>query len=128
ITVFLCLLKNNKMLIYCTKVINCYQIPFIHPISYLRSMKYFEELEHLLHIEHDEDHLQYHLQMKKNSIQARKEMGVTWFPIIIKNEELGAGDYLQIEIERPNADVPHKFRFGMPVEVFSNHPPQTDCL
>lgn len=91
-------------------------------------MKYFEELEHLLHIEHDEDLLQYQLQMKKNSIQARKEMGVTWFPIIIKNEELGAGDYLQIEIERPNADVPHKFRFGMPVELFSNHAPQTDCL
>ncbi len=91
-------------------------------------MKYFEDLAHLLQIEHQEDEMQYKLQIEKNSVQSRKEMGITWFPIVIKNEELGVGDYLQVEIERPNADIPHKFRFGMPVELFSNHAPQTDRI
>lgn len=91
-------------------------------------MKYFENLEELLQIEHKDDAAQYKLQMERNSVHSRKEMGVTWFPIIIKNEELGAGDYLQVEIERPQTDIPHQFRFGMPVELFSNHAPETDHL
>lgn len=96
--------------------------------SYLRSMKYFEDLAKLLDIEYQEDLQQYQLLMEQKSVHSRKEMGITWFPIIIKNEELGAGDYLQLEIERPQVDIPHKFRFGMPVELFSNHAPQTDRL
>lgn len=91
-------------------------------------MKYFEDLAKLLDIEYQEDLQQYQLLMEQKSVHSRKEMGITWFPIIIKNEELGAGDYLQLEIERPQVDIPHKFRFGMPVELFSNHAPQTDRL
>ena len=60
-------------------------------------------------------------------VAERRENGMTWFPIAIKDTELGRGDYLTVEAERTtHQDILHQFRFGMSAALFSNHDPKND--
>lgn len=87
-------------------------------------MDYFKRLSHLLGIEKEEDRKQYQLLTSRMSIPERRENGMTWYPITIKDTEIGRGDYLTIEAERTtHQDVVHQFRFGMTAALFSNHNP-----
>ncbi|MFM2386440.1 MAG: hypothetical protein RL660_1197 [Bacteroidota bacterium] len=83
---------------------------------------YFQDLEKLLKIEQDTDRAQYQQLLQQKSVHARREAGVCWYPIIIKGTEVGYGDYITIEIERP-ADYAdsHQLRSGMPAALFSQH-------
>ncbi|MDQ3279243.1 MAG: AAA domain-containing protein, partial [Bacteroidota bacterium] len=57
----------------------------------------------------------------------RREAGLTWYPIAIRETELGRGDYLTVEVERTtHTDIMHQLRFGMSAALFSNHDPQND--
>ncbi|MEN5378816.1 AAA domain-containing protein [Sphingobacterium kitahiroshimense] len=90
-------------------------------------MNYFDELKTLLNIEQDFDREQYETLLLKSSLNERKLKGVTWFPIQIKVEEMGRGDYLTITLSKTNnQEDEHRFRFGMPVALFSNHDPLVD--
>ncbi|MCW2263591.1 MULTISPECIES: AAA domain-containing protein [Sphingobacterium] len=90
-------------------------------------MNYFDELKTLLNIEQDFDREQYETLLLKSSLNERKLKGVTWFPIQIKGEEMGRGDYLTITLSKTNnQEDEHRFRFGMPVALFSNHDPLVD--
>lgn len=92
-------------------------------------MNYFEELIVLLDTEQEFDREQYESLLLKSSLNERKQKGVTWFPIQIKGDEMGRGDYLTITLGKTNdLDEPHRFRFGMPVVLFSNHDPRLDRL
>ena len=54
---------------------------------------------------------------------------MTWFPIAIRDTEIGKGDYLTIEAERTtHQDIIHQLRFGMTAALFSNHNPKQDRL
>lgn len=78
-------------------------------------------LRKLLKIERDEDFAQYKLHFSRNNINYRKENGVTWYPIIISNTEIGLGEYLIIDIERTtDHNEPHQFSGGKVVSLFSN--------
>lgn len=91
------------------------------------NMNYFDELTTLLNIEQNFDREQYELLLLKSSLNERKLKGVTWFPIQIKSDEIGRGDYLTITLTKTNQiEEEHRFRFGMPVALFSNHDPQVD--
>ena len=91
------------------------------------NMNYFDELTTLLNIEQNFDREQYELLLLKSSLNERKLKGVTWFPIQIKSEEIGRGDYVTITLNKTNhLEEEHRFRFGMPVALFSNHDPQVD--
>lgn len=81
-------------------------------------------LQQLLKIERDEDLAQYKSFFARNNINYRKENGVTWYPIIISNVEIGLGEYLIIDIERTtNHNEPHRFSGGKIASLFSNtHP------
>ncbi len=62
-------------------------------------------------------------------VNARRENGMTWFPIAIRETEIGKGDYLTIEVERTtHIDLPHQLRFGMTAALFSNHNAKQDRL
>ncbi|CAN5820068.1 AAA domain-containing protein [soil metagenome] len=75
----------------------------------------------LLAIEKEEDYKQYVAQFERNSIQERRKNGVTWYPVQIISEELGYGDYLNIEIERTQGlNELHQFGGGKNIELFSN--------
>lgn len=92
-------------------------------------MDYFRRLQELLRIEKDEDKKAYLQLIEGTSVNARRESGITWYPIAIRDTELGRGDYLTVEAERTtHTDLPHLFRFGASAALFSNHHPQDDRL
>ncbi len=90
-------------------------------------MDYFAQLTNLLKLEQGEDRRQYQEQSISASVLVRREAGLTWYPIAIRDTELGRGDYLTIEVERTtHQDMAHQLRFGAPAALFSNHAPATD--
>ncbi len=80
------------------------------------------ELRKLLKVERDEDFDQYKHHFSRNNINHRKENGVTWYPIVISNIEIGIGEYLHIDVERTtNHNEPHQFSGGKVASLFSNN-------
>ncbi len=85
-------------------------------------MDYFKKLQQLLKIERDEDRLLYKQITESSSITARRSNGLAWYPVAIKDTELGRGDYLTVEVERTtHQDITHQFRAGVSAILFSNH-------
>ena len=92
-------------------------------------MNYFDELISLLNEEQQYDKMQHEALLLRNSLNERRIQGVTWFPIQITDSELGRGDYLSVSLNKTNHfDIEHRFRFGMPVSLFSNHDPKVDRI
>ncbi|MDQ1138708.1 AAA domain-containing protein [Pedobacter agri] len=91
--------------------------------------EYFKKLQELLITERDED-LQAYLKLTENTSAAdRRLLGLTWYPIAIRNSEIGRGDYLTVELERTtHQDISHQFKFGSSVVLFSNHDAKEDRL
>ncbi len=90
-------------------------------------MDYFSRLAELLKIEQAEDRRQYQEQAMSASVSVRREAGLAWYPIAIRDTELGRGDYLTVEVERTtHQDIAHQLRFGAPAALFSNHDPAID--
>ncbi len=86
-------------------------------------------LRKLLKIERDEDFAQYKQHFSRNNINFRKENGVTWYPIVISNIEIGHGEYLSIDIERTtNHNEPHQFSGGKNAALFSNTYPDEQAI
>src|SRR5205085_10153913 len=60
-------------------------------------------------------------------VKERKPNGMTWYPVAIKDTEIGRGDYLTVEVERTtHQDIIHQLRFGMSAALFSNHDAKND--
>lgn len=92
-------------------------------------MEYFKKLLDLLKTEREEDRNQYRLITERSSVNERREAGMAWYPVAIRNTEIGRGDYLTVELERTtHQDIPHQFRFGSSAAIFSNHNPQDDRM
>ena len=78
-------------------------------------------LRRLLKVERDEDFAQYKQHFSRDNINYRREKGVTWYPVVITNVEIGHGEYLSIEIERTtNHNEPHQFSGNKSAALFSN--------
>jgi superfamily I DNA and/or RNA helicase len=87
-------------------------------------MDYFKDLTELLKIEQEEDRQAYRVLTERSSVNERRAAGISWYPIVLKDTEIGRGDYLTIELERTNnQDVIHQFRFGAAAALFSQHDP-----
>jgi hypothetical protein len=90
-------------------------------------MDYFKKLSGLLQIEKEEDRKSYQEIMEKLPVTERRANGMTWYPVAIKDTEIGRGDYLTIELERTtHQDLIHQLRFGMSAALFSNHDSTND--
>lgn len=88
-------------------------------------MDYFKKLSELLRTEEQADRLAYKQLTESSSLAARRANGLSWYPVVIRDTELGAGDYLTVELERTNHfEVAHLFRFGATAELFSNRDPK----
>ncbi|MGZ4055494.1 MAG: AAA domain-containing protein [Bacteroidia bacterium] len=86
-------------------------------------------LRKLLKTERDEDFEQYKQHFSRNNINHRKLNGVTWYPVIITNTEIGLGEYLSIDIERTtNHNEPHQFSGGKVASLFSNNNTESGTL
>jgi superfamily I DNA and/or RNA helicase len=92
-------------------------------------MDYFKKLTDLLKTEKEEDRRSYEQLTANLPVAERRAGGMTWYPIAIKDTELGRGDYLTVELERTtHHDIIHLFRFGMSAALFSNHDPASDRI
>ena len=94
-----------------------------------QGLERLKELRQLLKIEREEDFEQYKAHFARNNINYRKEKGVTWYPVVITNTEIGLGEYLSIDIERTtNHNEPHQFSNGKNVALFSQQHPDEKQL
>ncbi|MBL1407604.1 AAA domain-containing protein [Sphingobacterium faecale] len=92
-------------------------------------MDYFKDLARLLQIELSFDREEHGRLLSVRSISDRKALGITWYPVQITDSGLGRGDYLQVTFNKTNDfENSHRFRFGMPVALFSNHDSQQDRI
>ena len=86
-----------------------------------KAKEYFQGIKSTLKIEMSEDAKIYEEELAKQSIQERKEIGITWYPLFIKSEYYGFAERLHIEVERKyESDTPNIFYSGDKVRVFSN--------
>lgn len=92
-------------------------------------MDYFKKQLELLQLEREQDKNAYQLLIASSSVADRRAAGMAWYPIAIRDSELGRGDYLTVEVERTtHQDVAHQLRFGVSAALFSNHDPENDRL
>ncbi|SDD39462.1 DNA helicase, putative [Mucilaginibacter pineti] len=92
-------------------------------------MDYFKKLLELLTIEKDDDRTSYIKLTENTSAADRRAQGLAWYPIAIRGNEPGRGDYINIEVERTtHQDLSHQFRFGVPAALFSNHDPKNNRI
>lgn len=85
-------------------------------------MNYFSDLANLLRMEKEEDRRSYQSMIETLPVVERRASGVTWYPIAIRDTELGHADYLTVEVERTtHQEIIHQLRFGMSAALFSNH-------
>jgi ATP-dependent RNA/DNA helicase IGHMBP2 len=90
-------------------------------------MDYFKRLFDLLKTEKEQDRQTYKELTENMPVAERRGNGMTWYPIAIKDTELGHADYLTVEIERTtHHEIIHQFRFGMSAALFSNHDAKQD--
>jgi ATP-dependent RNA/DNA helicase IGHMBP2 len=96
-------------------------------LALILPMDYFKEQLEMLRMEREEDRKSSIQMLATMSVADRRENGVTWYPVVIKDVEVGTGDYITVEVERPTyQDVIHQFRFGMTAALFSNYSPTQD--
>jgi superfamily I DNA and/or RNA helicase len=90
-------------------------------------MDYFAQLSAHLKTEQSEDKRLFNELTASASAAMRREAGITWYPVAIRDSELGRGDYLTVEFERTtHQDIAHQLRFGAEAALFSNHDPAHD--
>jgi len=90
-------------------------------------MNYFSHLLALLKTEREADRQSYQEIAERSSVNERRENGLTWYPVAIRDTELGRGEYLTVELERTtHTDILHQFRTGAPAALFSNHNSKED--
>lgn len=87
----------------------------------IKPTEHLQVLQKLLKTERDEDFNQYKAFFLRNNINYRKQNGVTWYPVVITNVEIGLGEYLSIDIERTTShNEPHQLTGGKNAALFSN--------
>ena len=92
-------------------------------------MTYFTQQLSLLRMEKEADRLTFQELTHSLSTIERRENGMCWYPVAIRDTEIGRGDYLTIELERTtNQDIIHQLRSGMIAALFSNHAPKHDPI
>ena len=97
--------------------------------TYLCAMEYFGRLQDLIKTEREEDRRLYKALIETSSVSVRRENGLSWYPIAIRDTEISRGDYLTVEVERTtHQDIPHQLRSGSSAMLFSNHDAKTDRI
>lgn len=90
-------------------------------------MAYFKRLLELLKIEKEEDRRLYKELTENLPVAERREAGLTWYPVAIRDTETGYGDYLTVEVERTtHPEIIHGLRFGMTAALFSHYDAKSD--
>jgi primosomal protein N' len=90
-------------------------------------MEYFRHLQELLKKEKAADQQAFKAMTEHMPVNDRRANGLSWYPVAIRDTEIGTGDYLSVEVERTtHHDIIHQLRFGMTAALFSNHNAKND--
>jgi ATP-dependent RNA/DNA helicase IGHMBP2 len=90
-------------------------------------MDYFKRMLDLLQLEQEEERVYYRELIENVPVAERRANGMTWYPVVVKDTEVGRGDYITIEVERTShQDLVHEFRFGMSAALFSQYDPKSN--
>ncbi|MDB5030632.1 AAA domain-containing protein [Mucilaginibacter sp.] len=85
-------------------------------------MSYFKQQSELLAAERAADEAAFSGLTAGTGAAQRRALGLSWYPIAIRNTEPARGDYLSVEVERTtHKELSHQIRFGSSVALFSNH-------
>jgi superfamily I DNA and/or RNA helicase len=86
------------------------------------SLEYLQHIQKILKIEADADYLLYKQKMLNTSINYQKKEGLCWYPVFIREERIGLGGMLYVEIEKfSDAGLPHAFQTGGMANLFAAH-------
>ncbi len=78
-----------------------------------------KKLQYSLQLEKEESFNQYQSFVSTATIHQKKTKGLTWHPLIIKEQGYGLGDYPYLVVERTKLKGnEHQFSSGKPVELF----------
>lgn len=78
-----------------------------------------KQLQLLLQVEKQESLLQYQSFVSTATVHQKKARGLTWHPLLIKEQGYGLGDYPYLVVERTKLKGnEHQFSSGKPVELF----------
>ena len=82
-----------------------------------------QNLEKLLSLEQTEDLAQYQSQILETPLKERQRNGSTWYPVRVKNTQIGIGGKFVIELSRNiEFNQPHQFSPGAQAVIFWNAP------
>lgn len=82
-------------------------------------MDYFKNLQKLLTQEKEEDWQQYNHKIVTTSLHERRKKGWTWFPLLLKGHEIGAGEAIMVYLEKiQHDDAKPVFQVGDTVSFF----------
>ncbi|MCC5921696.1 MAG: AAA family ATPase [Cyclobacteriaceae bacterium] len=78
-----------------------------------------QKVRELLQQEREEDRRQYLYRMQARTMEERKRLGVTWYPLVVEQHFFGSGERLMIELRKGKKDhYSHGFQSGRPVSFF----------
>lgn len=91
----------------------------------MKSSSLLENWLQLLQLEESAEEALYRSQVLETPLKTRKAQGICWYPVVIKQTELGLGQKLILELERTSEqDQHHLFQNGQILAIFSQNAPQ----
>jgi len=79
-----------------------------------------ELLDHirLLHLEHEAEIKFFEINIASKSLNEKRDLGVCWHPVVVKDQGFSIGDYAYLIVERTkDIDKVHQFKAGNVVSV-----------
>jgi ATP-dependent RNA/DNA helicase IGHMBP2 len=84
--------------------------------------EHFNALKILIRKERETDLILQQQRIAGEDIKSRVASGITWYPLIVKEDYYDQREYVVIEFERTKeTDQPNSFSYGAHVEIFSLH-------
>ncbi|MDB5274317.1 MAG: putative ATPase [Chitinophagaceae bacterium] len=84
--------------------------------------EHFNTLKNLIRKERETDLALQQQRIAGEDIKSRVASGITWYPLIVKEDYYDQREYVVIEFERTKeTDQPNSFSYGAHVEIFSQH-------
>jgi superfamily I DNA and/or RNA helicase len=84
----------------------------------MTTLEYFKNLAHLLKIEKEEEIKQFNEKIVMTPLHERQKKGWCWYPVCVKNAEIGTGETYQISIENIQPTQTTAFQVGDTVSLF----------
>lgn len=84
-----------------------------------QSQQSLQEHLKLLHLEQAQERDLYRAQVQETPLQERRRQGISWYPVVVRNLDIGLGQRPVLELERTmGQNIPHGFESGSVLSLF----------